>query len=335
MHYRLIGQTQASVVGFGAWAIGGWMWGGAEEKDAIDAIRAGIDEGMNLIDTAPIYGFGVSEQIVGKAIADRREKVFLATKCGMVWGDEYAGKGEFKFNSDDQRINEAGSTEVRIWLDPDSIRRELDQSLQRLQTDHVDLYQTHWQESTTAIEDTMAVLEDLRLAGKIRAIGVSNASTDQMQQYMKHGQLASDQEQFSMLDRELEPTNLKWCDEHNMALLAYSPIARGLLTGSVTAEREFDEGDQRAHMERFSVENRQKVQAMLDELRPIAVDKQITLTQLVIAWTVAQPGCSHALVGARNVEQATENARAGDVDLDEGDLQKIDQVLEKHTAQIA
>jgi len=331
MHYRPIGNTQASVVGFGAWAIGGWMWGGADEQDAVDAIHAAIDGGMNLIDTAPIYGFGRSEEIVGKAIHDRRVQVFLATKCGLRWDTD---QGEHHFNATDQRIDPTGEIAVHKYLHPDSIEQELDASLKRLQTDHIDLYQTHWQESTTPIEDTMAKLEHLRNKGKIRAIGVSNAAPEQMDQYRHVGRIAADQEKYSMLDRELEDTNLPYCAEHDIAFLAYSPIAQGLLTGSVTPEREFEEGDQRKHKERFSVENRKRVMALLDEIRPVAVEHGITLGQLAIAWTVHQPGCTHALVGARNRDQVRENAGAGDVDLTPEQVGQINQAIEKHTAEL-
>jgi len=297
MQYRRIGDQDASIVAFGAWAIGGWMWGGADEDDAVDAVHAALDVGMNFIDTAPIYGFGVSEERIGRALQGKRDQAFIATKCGMVWGPEYADKGEFKFHSDDQRINPEGRTEVRIYLDPASIRRELEVSLERLKTDHVDLYQTHWQEATTPIEDTMAELERMRDEGKIRAIGVCNASPGQMDAYRAVGRLDADQEKYAMLDRELEASNLPYCREHGIAFLAYSPLARGLLTGKVTPDRRFDEGDQRAHMERFSVENRKRVQSMLDQIQPIADEHGITLTQLTIAWTAAQPGCTHVLCG--------------------------------------
>jgi aryl-alcohol dehydrogenase-like predicted oxidoreductase len=334
MQYRKIGQQDASIVAFGAWAIGGWMWGGADEDDAVDAIHAALDVGMNFIDTAPIYGFGASEQVIGRALRDKRDQAFIATKCGMVWGPEFADKGEFKFNSDDQRINPEGSTEVRIYLDPKSIRRELEMSLDRLKTDYVDLYQTHWQESTTPIADTMAELEKMRSEGKIRTIGCSNATTDQMDQYRAAGRLDSDQEQYSMLDRDLEASNLPYCQKHGIAFLAYSPLARGLLTGKVTPDRQFDEGDQRAHMKRFSVDNRRRVQSMLQQIQPVADEHGISLTQLAIAWTAAQPGCSHVLCGARNRQQVSENAGAGDVNLSDEQIQRINNAIAEYEAAV-
>jgi aryl-alcohol dehydrogenase-like predicted oxidoreductase len=179
MRYRSLGKSgiEASVVGLGSWAIGGWMWGGAEEAESVRAIHAAIDAGVNLIDTAPVYGFGVSEEVVGKAIRDRRDKVVLATKCGLVWHEE---KGEFFFASDEKHPTDDGRIKVYRRLAPDTIRREVEWSLKRLGTDRIDLLQTHWQDSTTPIAATMHTLMELKKEGKIRAIGCSNATPEQM-----------------------------------------------------------------------------------------------------------------------------------------------------------
>ncbi|MCL2349417.1 MAG: aldo/keto reductase, partial [Planctomycetaceae bacterium] len=179
MQYRTLGTTEikTSVVGLGAWAIGGWMWGGTEEKDAMRAIDAAIDHGINLIDTAPMYGYGRSEEIIGKTIGSKREKVVLATKCGLRWDDKDwpEGEGVLHFYGDDKGVS-SGKTGNRVYkyLRPDSIRWEVEQSLKRLKTDHIDLLQTHWQDETTPIAVTMEMLLRLKDEGKIRAIGVSN-----------------------------------------------------------------------------------------------------------------------------------------------------------------
>lgn len=329
MNTRALGSSgiEASVVGLGTWVMGGWMWGGANEADAVKAIHAAIDAGITLVDTAPIYGFGLSEEIVGKALADRRDEVVLASKCGMVCE---SAQGELKFRSNAEGPDPDGHIVINIFLGPESIRREVENSLKRLQTDTIDLYQTHWQESTTAVEDTMSCLLDLKQEGKIRAIGVSNASTADMDRYRENGQLDSDQELFSMLDRGIQPEQLPYCREHNIAVLAYSPLAQGLLTGKMPPERDFEEGDQRRTNERFSVENRRRVAAMLEEFKPVAEAHDITLAQLAIAWTVHQPGLTHALCGARNPRQARENAAAGDVVLSESDLRTLNGALEAH-----
>ena len=329
MKYRSLGASgiDGSVVAFGAWAIGGWMWGGSGESDAIRAIHAALDAGVTLIDTAPMYGFGLSEEIVGKAIKDRRDKVVVATKCGLVWHVE---KGDFFFASDDKHPTREGKAKVYRYLGPESIRYEIEKSLTRLDVDCIDLLQTHWQESTTPIDETMATLVQLRDEGKIRAIGCSNATVSQMEQYRAAGQLDVDQEQFSMLDRKHETENLPYCAEHGLAFLAYSPIAQGLLTGKIGPDRVFPEGDQRRHNGRFSEENRRNVLAMLEKFGPIAADHGISLAQLAIAWTVSQPGCTHALVGARTPEQAVENAKAGAVDLSNAELERMREIIISH-----
>ena len=329
MNYRVLGasEIQASVVGLGTWAIGGWMWGGADEAEAVRAIHAAMDEGINLIDTAPAYGFGLSEEIVGRAIRDRRDKMVLATKCGLVWQRE---AGQFFFNSDDAGLNPVGPRKIYRYLAASSIREELEQSLERLGTDYVDLYQTHWQDATTPIAETMEELLKLKSEGKIRAIGVCNASSADMEEYRAIGPLDSDQEKYSMLDRQIEHDQLPYCDKSGIAMLAYSPLALGLLTGKIDAGRKFGAGDLRQDNPRFGAENLAKVSAFLAELRPIAERRRLSLSQLVIGWTVAQPGITHALVGARNVQQAQENAAAGRSLLEADDLQAIAATLERH-----
>jgi aryl-alcohol dehydrogenase-like predicted oxidoreductase len=301
------------------------MWGGTEEDAAIHAIHAALDSGINLLDTAPIYGFGRSEEIVGKAIKDRRDQVVLATKCGLIW---HMQKGLHYFNSDENHPDpNAHDYSVYKCLAPDAVQYEVEQSLQRLGTDRIDLYQTHWQEDSTLISDTMAVLLKLKDQGKIRAIGVSNATTDQMSEYRTCAEIDSDQERFSMLDSAAEQTNLPYCAEANIAFLAYCPIAQGLLTGKMGPDRMFNEGDQRATNQRYSVENRAKVADLLVKFQPIANTHDISITQLVIAWTVQQPGCTHALVGARTPAQAIENARAGDIQLSAEELEAVNSAL--------
>jgi methylglyoxal reductase len=311
MRYRPLGQSgiEASVVAFGAWATGGWWWGGTDERDSIEAIQAALDAGITLIDTAPAYGLGLSEEIVGKAIKGRRDEVVLATKCGLVW---HTGSGTHFFDE--------LSRPVHRYLGAESIRYEVEQSLRRLQTDVIDLYQTHWQDATTPIEETMAALLELKREGKIRAIGVSNATVEQMDEYRRFGPVDGDQEKYSMLDREMDSEQLPYCERNNIAVLAYSPLGQGLLTGKVAADRQLSEDDWRLKDSRFSVENRKKVLAFLEELRPIADTHNATFAQLAIAWTLAQPGLTHALVGARNPWQALENLTAADIVLADEEL---------------
>lgn len=331
MQQRPLGQSniRASVVGLGTWAIGGWCWGGTDENESVAAIRAAMDEGINLIDTAPAYGFGRSEELVGDAIRGRRDKAIIATKCALMW-DQPAGKelGTFFFDSDGESF-ETKKPDRKVYrlLSPDSIRRELEASLRRLKTDYIDLYQTHWQDPTTPIADTMACLLDLKKRGKIRAIGVCNATPVQMDAYRAAGQLDSDQEPYSMLDRGIESSQLPYCRTGNIAVLAYSPLALGILTGKITADRTFPASDIRASNPRFGAENRAKVLAMLDAFQPIARKHKLTTAQLVIEWTLAQPGVTHALIGARNPKQAKENAAAGRGLLTPEDVNAISAIL--------
>ncbi len=329
MKTKMIGQSgiEAGVVAFGAWAIGGWMWGGVDKKDAVRAIHAAIDTGMTFIDTAPVYGFGRSEEIVGEALEGRRDRVVLATKAGLVWDTD---KGERFFTTVDP-ID--GSTyTVHRYLAAESVRREIEASLRRLRTDYIDLYQTHWQDSTTPIEETMSELLILKEEGKIRAIGVSNVTVEQLDAYRSVGAVDADQEQYSMLHAKPESDLLPYCERNEMAFLAYSPLAQGLLTGKVAPERKFPESDQRAGKPEFSVENRRRVAKMLDAFRPIAEAHGCSLAQLVVAWTVGRPGCTHALVGARNEAQVGENARGGEIDLSQDEIRVIDEAIAGYRA---
>jgi len=336
---RPLGKSgiEASVVAFGAWAIGEWTWGKADEGESIRAIHAFLDAGGNLIDTAPIYGFGRSEEIVGKAIADRRDRVVLATKCGMRWdlSDEQLQRASLKFSTTKEMYDRPGeksdkSFDIFIYNGAVGIREEVERSLKRLKTDVIDLYQTHWQEDSTPIEERMNTLEALKKEGKIRAIGVSNASPEQIDAYQQFGQVDADQEQYSMLDRRQETTNLPKCADENIAFLAYSPMAQGLLTGKIDPDREYPEGDQRRYKERFKPANVRKVQAMLESMQPIARRHNLSFTQVTMAWTLAQRGCSHVLCGARNPEQAIDNAGAGSVVLKADELAKITAAVDNY-----
>lgn len=333
MRMRPLGGSgiEASVVALGAWAMGGWMWGGADEEDAVRAVHAAIDHGVNMIDTAPIYGFGHSEIVVGRAIKGRRDRVLIATKCGMVAGTP---GGRAFFRATVKGGHEHGHIPVSIYNHPASIRWEVESSLARLGTDRIDLYQTHWQEEQTPIEDTMACLLKLRDEGKVRAIGVCNATTEQMDRYRAVGRLDTDQEKYSMLDRKLDGGQLGYCREHDVAVLAYSPLALGLLTGKIGADRRFGEGDVRAGRPRFARENLERVAALLARFEPVRARHGCTVGQLVIAWTVGRPGVTHALVGARNEAQAVENAAAGRIRLSVEDVAAMDAAIGELGARI-
>lgn len=340
MQMRPLGESgiQASAVAFGAWAIGGWMWGGADEKDAIDAIHAAIDNGINLIDTAPMYGFGRSEEVVGKAIKGKRDKVIVATKSSLIW-DGTGTDGTYHFSTDEfaKIVDDTTKPKYDVYINgrPKHIRKGVEDSLRRLGTDVIDLFQTHWQDKTTPIADTMGELMRLKKEGKIRAIGCSNANPGQMDEYRAVGQLDCDQEKYNMLDRGMEETNLPYCAKNNIAFLAYSPLAQGLLTGAVGPDRVFEKSDQRSFNPRYSLENRRKIADFLETVKPVADAYQATYAQIVTAWTLSQPGCTHTLLGARNVKQVTENARGGSILLDSAAVEAINKAMKDKLGDVA
>lgn len=324
MQYRKLGKSELKlpVVTFGAWAIGGWQWGGTDDDDAIRALHCAIDQGVNCIDTAPIYGMGHSEKIVGKALAGKRDQVLIATKCCLLWDRE---EGEFFMETTD---NNGKPCKIYRNLRKDSIIWECEQSLKRMNTDYIDLLQCHWPDNTTPLEETMDALNQLQQEGKVRAVGVSNFTPELIETCLKYGELASEQSKYNALQREIEADVIPCCIKHDIGVLAYSPIAQGLLTGKVTPDRVFNEGDLRKDSPLFSQENRKNVLAMLEKVKPIAENHNITLGQLFIAWLIAQPGITSALVGARNEDQVKENAVAGDVQLSEAELKSIREQIE-------
>jgi methylglyoxal reductase len=325
MQTREIGTSglRATAVGLGTWAIGGWMWGGTDEAKSIAAIQASIDAGVTLVDTAPAYGMGRSEEIVGKALEGRRDRVVLATKCGLVW---HTQNGRHFFDQ--------GGRPVYRYLGPESIAHEIEQSLRRLRTDHIDLYITHWQDPTTPIAETMGALEDLRTAGKIGAIGASNVSSADVEAYVAAGRLDALQEQYSMVHRAIEADLLPLALEHGISVLSYSSLALGLLTGKIGPGRTFEGDDLRIDDPRFSEANRRKVADFVADVQPIADARGVSIAQLVIAWTIQRPGITFALCGARNPAQALENAGAGAITLDGTELDMITDSAARHLSDI-
>ena len=336
MEYRQLGESglAASAITFGAWAIGGWMWGGSDRKDAIAAIRASYDHGITSIDTAAVYGMGASEEIVGEALAGiPRDKVQIMTKFGMRWdlakGDPGApGQrpivGSFAFKS---RDNEGRELDIYKYGGKESVIKECEDSLRRLRTDYIDLYQQHWPDASTPIAETMEALDNLIQAGKVRAAGVCNYDTTQMKEAERTIRLAADQVPYSMVRRDIEAELVPYCISNKKAILAYSPLQRGILTGKIRPGHVFSEGDNRGDSKYYQGENLQRINAFLDELRPLAAAKNASLSQLVIRWTLQRPGITIALVGARDAKQAIENAGAIQVRLSAEEVAFIDSHL--------
>lgn len=322
MSYRTIGKSQLklSAITFGAWAVGGWMWGGADTNDAIEAMKAVYDHGITSIDTAPAYGQGDSEKLVGEAITGiPRDKVQIMTKFGMRW-DLPGFKGAVHSLSKDNNGNEIRTVK---FAGKESVIYEAEQSLKRLKTDYIDLYQIHWPDENTPMDETFEAVIRLKEQGKIIEAGVSNYNAVQTAEANDLINLVSNQVSYSVLRREIEDELIPYALKNNISIIAYSPLERGLLTGKITPGYQFNEGDHRATRSWFLGDNLVQVNHFLDQIRPIAADKNVTLAQLLLRWTIDQPGIAVALAGARNAKQAIENAAAMQLILSDHELDQI------------
>jgi aryl-alcohol dehydrogenase-like predicted oxidoreductase len=323
MEIRKLGRTNIDIseIAFGAWAIGGWMWGGADTHDAIKAIQTAIDNGMTTIDTASVYGFGLSEELVGKAVKGKREKVQILTKFGMEWNKK---EGEFFFDSKD---NSGNDISIYSHSSKKKVLSDCDDSLRRLNTDYIDLFQIHWPDPTTPVSETMEALEILITKGKIRSGGVCNYSAELMAEACTTFTLASNQVPYSMVRRDIEKDVVPNAIEKNIAILAYSPLQRGLLTGKIKPGHKFNEGDTRPATPYYKEPNLSNILRFLEKIRPIAEGHNATLSQLVLNWTIQQPGITCALAGARNPVQVLENIGASDFRLSSDEIININKYI--------
>jgi aryl-alcohol dehydrogenase-like predicted oxidoreductase len=285
----------------GTWGLdGGQTWKRQDRATGIRAIHAALDQGINLIDTAPVYGKGYSERVVGEALRDRRSRAVIATKFGLRWEGR-----QIKKNSS-----------------PDSIRYEVEQSLQRLQTNWIDLYQCHWPDPDTPVEEVAAALERLIQEGKIRAAGISNFDQKQIRAFAGKLLPASVQAGLSLVSRQTDDELVGWCGKTGVALLAYSPLGGGVLTGKYSVSR--PPGDARGRFyPHFRGAAFKQVLQGIPILEEAASARQLTPSQLAIAWVLAQPAVTAALVGIRNQDQARENAAAADIVLDAPEVTRI------------
>jgi aryl-alcohol dehydrogenase-like predicted oxidoreductase len=323
METRILGQSdlEISVLAFGAWAIGGWLWGGADSKEAVKAIETAVDHGMTTIDTASVYGFGLSEELVGKAIKGKRDKVQILTKFGMSWDEK---KGMFFFASKD---SSGKDVEIYRYASKEKVINDCDESLRRLKTDHIDLFQIHWADPTTPVSETMEALETLIKNGKIRAGGVCNYTVDLVKEAVTTFKLASNQVPFSMVNRGIEKEIVPYCIENNIGILAYSPLQRGLLTGKMKPGYKFNDGDTRPTTPYYKEPNFTKILELLTKIKPIADDRNVTLSQLVLNWTIKQPGITCALAGARSSSQVLDNIGATGFDLTNEEIISINEII--------
>ncbi len=298
------------------------MWGGADKRDAVAAIHKALEMGMTSIDTAAIYGQGHSESVVGEALEGRRHEVQILTKFGLRWDTD---KGLHYFDSTD---NQGRPIAIHRYAAKASVIEECEKSLKRLKTDYIDLYQHHRTDPTTPIEETMEALSILLEQGKIRTAGVSNYTLDETRQALAALPIVCNQVPYSMLERDIENDLVPFCQEQQISILAYSPLQRGILTGKIKPGHAFAPTDHRSQQYYFQPGNHEKVMNFLAEIKPIADERGITLSQLVINWTLHRPGITHALVGARNPQQVEENAGAADFQLSSKETEQIDIALE-------
>jgi myo-inositol catabolism protein IolS len=302
MELRTLGTTEIKIspIIMGTWQAGKAMWAGIEDIETTKAIRAAFETGITTIDTAEVYGDGHSEQIIGEALEDVRDKVVFATKV------------------------------FPNHLGYEQVIKACDRSLKNLKTDYIDLYQIHWPSGSFGtkripIEETLRAMNDLKNQGKIRAIGVSNFSRSQLEEAAKYSRIESLQPPYSLFWRHVEKDTKSYCIENNMTILAYSPMAQGILTGRFAPGHQFEKGDHRFKNKLFEPENYKRVQQALKKLRPIADRHGITLGQLALAWVIAQPNTC-AIAGARNARQVIQNTQAVRVRLSKDDMAEMDAI---------
>jgi len=333
MKRRRLGTSDVKVtpVALGSWAIGGWLWGGTDDEGAIAGIQKAIDLGMTTIDTAPVYGFGHSERIVGQAIAGRQGEVEVLTKFGLRW-DLPTGEGTNHYDTQDL---DGRPLRVSKYAAADSVIAECEASLRRLGVDCIDLYQHHWPDPAHPIEETMAACAKLLEQGKIRAVGVSNYTAEMMDEARKVVPLTASQPPYSMVRRGSETEVIPYCMAQGIGVLAYSPLQNGILTGKVTMDRAFPDTDLRSRSPYYRPENRQRILAFLDAwVRPVAEAHDATIARVVINWTMHRPGITCALVGVRNPEQAEDNAGAAAFTLTDEETRRINAALEALTLEL-
>lgn len=315
MQNRKLGHSDLhlTTIGLGTWAMGGgdWKfgWGPQDDKASIAAIHAAVDQGINWIDTAPIYGHGHSEKVVGKAIKGIRDSLIIATKCGRVW--------------------EGDSREIGKSLKAHSIRQEVENSLQRLGIDYIDLYQIHWPQPDEEIEEGWATIADLIKEGKVRYGGVSNFDLQQLKRVQAIHPVTSLQPPYNMFRREIELELMDYCRENQIGIVAYSPMQAGLLTGKFNKERAamLPESDWRSKHPFFNIPQLALNLEVVEQLRGIAEDKNCSMSQLSLSWVLRRDEITAAIVGARKPEQIEETAQAASIELNTKEIDVIEAIL--------
>lgn len=321
MEYRKLGNTDLnlSVIGFGCWAMGGG-WGQTDDRESIAAVRRALDLGVNFFDTADIYGFGHSEEMLSEALGSLRKDVIIATKGGLAW-DEHG----CMFRSSSKH----------------HITKAVEASLRRLKTDYIDLYQIHWPDFHTPFETTMRVLDNLIKSGKVRYVGVSNFTVRQMKECMKIRPIHSLQPPYNMLMRDAERGLLSFCKKNGIGVVAYGPLAYGLLTGKFTKDTEFpktdwrsgglfpDPGDWQRHIDLFHGKQFRRNLKIVEKIKKIADKHGKTVGQLAIAWVLSNSSVTSAIVGAKRPSQIEGNIGGACWQISKEELLRIDEILDK------
>jgi aryl-alcohol dehydrogenase-like predicted oxidoreductase len=317
MKTRQFGNTDMHItpIGFGSWAVGGggyqFGWGPQDDEQSIAAINHALDLGINWIDTAAVYGLGHAEEVVARALEGRSERPNIFTKCERVWNE----RGEITGN-----------------LKAQSIQRECENSLRRLQTDVIDLYQIHWPGPDPEIEEGWATMADLKKEGKVRYIGVSNFTVSQMRRAMAIAPISSLQPPFSLIEPDIRKDILPFCEKHNIGVIVYSPMASGLLTGSMSRERiaNLPEDDWRRRNPQFHEPRLSRNLEMVEKLNEIAFMHNITPGAVAIAWTLRHQGVTGAIVGARRPEQVDGIIPAAEFRLTDSEAAELEEFLREN-----
>lgn len=311
-HPLFAGGPEVSVIGFGCFPMGGWLWSGVNDDESMAAVRHAFDLGITLFDNADCYGWGHAEELLARALGDNLERAFIATKGGVARDNE--GK-------------------TFICGKRDYLLRACEASLRRLGVECIDLYQMHWPDRETPPEETMAALVQLRDEGKIRYIGVSNYSGERIEASLKAGPVHTHQPPYNLLNREIESDSLPVCNAHGIGVLAYGPLAEGFLTGKYhRGNIAFPPEDHRNRHAQFTEPNLTRNLRILDRLRPLAAAAGRSLTELAVAWVLAREGYITALCGAKRPAQIEEVARAADWLLAPGDVAAIDAIFAEEDA---
>jgi len=321
MQTRQLGKTdmRLTTVGLGTWALGGpweYGWGPQDDEEAVGAILEALDQGVNWIDTAPAYGLGHSEELVGRALRQTRHKPYIATKCGILWNER---------------------KEKVVHLKRDSIRRECHDSLRRLGVERIALYQMHWPDPDPDIEEAWEEMARLQKEGKVRCIGVSNFSVAQMERVAKIHTISSLQPPYSMLRRDAERELLGYCAKHGIGVVVYSPMQRGLLTGRFDYERlaALAPDDHRRRVADFQEPQFSATMELVEGLRKIAQRNGRTVAQLAVSWVLRRPEVTAAIVGARRPGQIVETAPASDWNLGKEETEEIEKLLTRRDKRLA